>query len=344
MSVLFLISGCGGGGGGDSPANNIAANPTPITNPTPPPSNVIAAPIVLTAENSNAPSATYQGAKRPIVTNLAVDINGVAGVQINVSSLSGNFYIQCRKGSAPVYFYSTPNVTTDGIIQYRVGTQLTKTEKWIEGSDFRTLFSPIFDIGLIKSMYQNLELRFQWNRFSGGSVLDTLNLNGFPIAIDETRGFCGWDSVVFPVDNGWGQAMPNVPPLDARVAEFVDGSIKEYRTIAWKAKNASGKDQLLVRVGDRAGEGPCAAGIGGLVGTMGGDRFYVRQNGVIEPAVSGSNETYSCIHPRFMALQGKFDINQPFTLEIYSFYSSSLEPEKPSSLNQKQGPFAKVSF
>lgn len=290
------------------------------------------------AINSGFPSALsgHEDDHAPIIRETTSQLDGKITTTIILSSFEGNFNISCRDGS-PSYYIDTENVTNNGAIQYRIGPDETVfSETWFESQSFTLLLPSAYNQNLIERLYQNWDAVFQYDKFAGGYEILDLNLTGLPAAIDKTREACNWSVDIFPLDNGWGTALPIQPPSDAVYAEFTS-DFKPFRTLAWRAKNDIGITRLLVKVGDFSGEGECS---GPFTIT---NNFYVRQDDKLVSAVVGSEAKVSCTQPEILVLQGDFDASRAFDLEIYPFHTNVLT-RKPSQLAAPDGPFAIITF
>ena len=353
INICFLsliLASCGGGGGDQTTLGENVSNPTNpnenVSNPTNPNENVsnpTKKPITeLRSENSGifgtlsgkTTISDYGG----VISNKYIN-NGKEGINISIGTNQGSFIINCRSGENPTYYFDSNSITANGYINYNIGFDFNKSETWNEvPSKYRILVPQIIDNSIYEKLYKQGFFKFYWHKFQGGMVKAGIEILGFPLIADKTRDICGWDPNKLPLDNGWNTYLPDVPPSYAREAIILSGRTEYFRTVAWKAQNARGEDQLLIRVGDYVGEGPCN---GPFLIT---DVFFARQNGKLIQLKKGYDSGISCRTPTLVALQGDYDINQPFTLEIYPFFTDPSNPQNASSLNEPEGPFAILNF
>jgi hypothetical protein len=257
---------------------------------------------------------------------------GLGGVFYN--TLVGTFVIQCLNNKVNGYHLQTEDITASGAVSYRIGTESPVIESWIEGSGFKTLVRSSVDSNFLRKIFLNSELYLEYGKYGGGSGGGVYRVGGFPAAVDETREACGWSTATFPPSNGWGQAYPTEAPSTAKEGvysatafsfnESANATGNYFRVLAWKANNASGKPQLLVRVGDFSG--PCVGS-----GTNGSreNSFYVVQGGKTIPAVRGTSYIGTCKQPEIYALNGDYDVTKPFSLEVYSFHEIDISRGSP---------------
>ncbi len=344
ITYLFLsliLVGCGGGGGNQSslPTNPESGGGNQSSLPTNPESGGSTPTTKPITELLSVNSGVF-GAF-PIETD-HFDYGGVISrstgrIDISMGTSQGAFNIICSAGENPRYYFDTNDITANGNVRYDIGFNFSKSEVWNEvPNSYRTLIPLIIDNSIYEKLYKNNFFDFYWNKYLGATVKAGIDISGFPLIVDKTRDICGWDTSKFPPDNGWNTYLPIYPPSHAREAITVSGRTTHFRTIAWKAKNSKGEDQLLVRVGDYEGEGPCNSVF------MIGDQFFARQNGKLIELKKGYATSISCRSPTIVALQGDYDINQPFTLEIYPAITG--KDLTPWSLNEPDGPFAILNF
>lgn len=273
--------------------------------------------VVGTALPAKTPSDT--GLPDWLITSSTSSLTGVKTTFLTASSLSGNFTIYCTSTGTRGYYVTTERVTGNGNIAYRVGTNSVVYERWSEGSGYRTLYPPTFDWTLLDELFRNWDFVLQYNAYSYGAVTLELGSAGFSSAIDKTRADCNWPLDRYPPNNGFGASLPLEAPVYAKEATYVPNSTEQFRLVTWRARNASGKTQLLARLGDPTG--PC---VGPFV--MSDRRLYVTQDGRTVSAVSGFDFSSSCTSPVIVALGGEFDVNRPFTLTAHKFHFRTLEP------------------
>lgn len=262
-----------------------------------------------------------QGIPDWIVTTSTSSLTGVKSALLNASSLGGEFKIVCPGDGKNYYYFKPDSVTGNGSIQIRIGNNPVISQIWTESSSngFRVLFSPTFDYNFLLKIYQNWDLVVSYNAFSSGARTVEVGGDGLSYAMDKTRDICKWPEDLFPIGNGWGKPLPTVPPDDAIEATDVSGLdvTKTFRLIAWRAINAYGKQQLLVRMGDPANSA--------YNFYLSGRRFYVSQNGKTVSAVAGIAFQSSSTDPTIIALNGDFDVSKPFVLNAYDFHFNTLE-------------------
>ena len=349
INICFLsliLASCGGGGGDQSQSSS----PTPpggnVNTPTTPDGNVntpTKKPITeLRSENSGV-FGTLSGKTTTfdyggVISKKYIDNNGKENINISIGTSQGSFIINCRYGENPNYYFDTNSITANGNIKYDIGFNFSKSETWNEVSNYRILNPRTIDDSIYEKLYKHGFFNFYWNKFRASTVKAGVEILGFPLIADQTRNICGWDQNKLPIDNGWNTYLPDLPPSHAREAIIVSGRTTYFRTIAWKAQNSRGNDQLLIRVCDYEGEGPCNSAF--LIT----DVFFARQNGELIQLKKGYDSGISCRTPRLVALQGDYDINQPFTLEIYSTFTDPSNPQHSVNLNEPEGPFAILNF
>lgn len=299
--------------------------------------NSVASNVTITAKAvsfSSLPPATapVEGTLTDwLITKSTSPLTGTTTTFLNASSLEGDFILTCTGDGNFSYFFRTASVTANGAVQMRVGTNPIISETWLESSSggYRLLVPAKSSTDLLQKLYKNWDFVFQYNGYSTGVHTAENGSAGLSSAIDKTRADCKWPTDLFPPQNGWGKALPTTPPDDAIEATDLSGLdiTKRVRLIAWKALNASGKPQLLVRVGDAANNN-VAMGISD-------NRLYVTQDGKMVSAVSGFSFNNSASKPLIFALNGDYDASRPLTLTMMAYHSHTTD---------KLTPIAEVKF
>ena len=338
LFLSFILIGCGGGGGGNQSQSSLPKNPDEnVSSPT------TKHLTELWSENSGV-FGTLSGKTSifdygGVISEKYKDNNGKENINISIGTSQGSFIINCSYGENPKYYFDTNSITDNGNVKYDIGFNFSKSEVWNEVPySYRLLTPQVIDNSIYEKLYKYGFLNFYWNKFQASTIKAGVEILGFPSIADQTRDICGWEESKLPLDNGWNTYLPMHPPSHAREAITVSGRTTYFRTIAWKAQNSRGDDQLLIRVGDYEGEGPCNSAF--LIT----DVFFARQNGELIQLKKGYVSGISCRSPTIVALQGDYDINQPFTLEIYPFFTDPSNPQNAASLNEPEGPFAILNF
>ncbi|MGM9515022.1 hypothetical protein ACS5PK_12275 [Roseateles sp. DB2] len=223
----------------------------------------------------------------------------------------GEFTISCNSKGERSYTLRTPFVTSNGSVDLRVGSSYSRSDVWVETRDSSsTLLTPPFiDSRLLKALYTNWDLMAEFRPFAALGF----GADGFAAAVDRTRAACNWSTYDFPPDNGWGRPYPDLAPAGAKEASYDPYAREQISVKAWKATNAYGRQQLLVRLNENPS-------ICKLSRSFDGSRFYVEQGGRRSSAVPGFRMSYSCGHkPVTLALQGDFDASLPLTLNVAHF-------------------------
>ena len=174
----------------------------------------------------------------------------------------------------------------------------------------KSLFIPK-SFELVKKLY----IHSLMNIFVSGLVEtgETGHFNNFglSVAMDKTRGACGWSEQDFPIKNGWGNTpYPSKPPTDAKESTYSD-NLNKFRLIAWVGKNQQGQDQLMVRIGDQLDK--CS--------TITDKRLFVKQGGKNIAVAAYSKINQVCDKPSIYALTGDFNMAEPFDLVEYPLFS-----------------------
>lgn len=323
LCVLVIIFNSGCGGGGDSSSNNTT---TPIINNPPVDTGIIKASDILPV-NTN----TDRTASKWNISSSTSSLTGVKTTELILSSPSGggaDFHIYCTSEGEKGYYLTTDFITGSGRISYRIGDSPIVTEDWIESSNYKALIPRNIDMSLLDKLYKDWNVVFQIDKYNVGFVNVDMSNHGFSAAIDKSRSSCGWSTIDLPPDNGWGQEYPSLPPADAKEATYKPNSNNQFRLIAWKAPNSKGEPQLLIRIGDE--NGPCS---GSLLITE--DRLYIIQNNKKIPVMTGIYLRKSCSTPGIYALNGNFNVNEPFVLNSY---------DSLFSLGSQDQPIASVAF
>ncbi|WP_202427709.1 PKD domain-containing protein [Duganella margarita] len=266
-----------------------------------------------------------------LISKTTSPLTGLTTTILNASSLEGDFIITCTGDGNFSYYFKTTSVTANGAIQMRVGTNPIISETWLESSSggYRLLVPTKINTDLLQKFYKNWDFVFQYNGYSTGVQTAENGSAGFSSAIDKTRADCKWSTDLFPPQNGWGKALPTVPPDDAIEATDLSGLdiTKRVRLIAWKALNSSGKPQILVRMGDAANNNVAMG--------SSDNRLYVTQDGKTVSAVSGFSFNNSASKPLIFALNGDYDASRPLTLTMMAFHFHTTD---------KLTPVAEVKF
>jgi hypothetical protein len=227
---------------------------------------------------------------------------------------------------------SFESVSTDFLIDYTVNLNQTS----IYGPDYRVSIlygygisdtsqfeswevytSPGYSLILPDSfnMTKKLYIHSLINIYVGGFIetgeIGHFDNFGLSVAMDKTRGVCGWSEQDFPIKNGWGNTpYPSKPPTDAKESTYSDNPNK-FRLVAWVGKNPQGQDQLMVRLGDQLDK--CS--------TITDKRLFVKQGGKNIAVSAYSKIDQECNKPGIYALTGDFNINEPFDLVEYALFS-----------------------
>ena len=316
LLALVALSGCGGGGSGSAPAAPEQPNPTP-TSPIPAPQAPSVYGPAKEFDRTDSYWTTMTSGSR---------YDGTRQTTLNVASSGAVLSINCDLGKKVRYYIYTDYPTGGGSVRYRIGSGSVVAQEWFESQAgaFWYLVPPTDDMAVVRSLYKNWDVVFEIQKSGSGVRTTSFNTAGFSAAIDQTRAECGWSLDDFPPANGWGKQYPTYPPADAREATYTPNVKQQFRLVAWKALNAVGQAQLMVRMGDETG--PC---VGDL--PMTDTLLYVTQDGRRVPALSGSRIRQSCRQPIIVALNGDFSTDRPFVLTAHESHSSSLEPGAPIS-------------
>jgi hypothetical protein len=243
----------------------------------------------------------------------------------NASADDASLIIYCTSAGTWGLYLRTTYATANGAVRYRIGPGDVISETWSEASPSanQTLTPPSVSLALVRQIYQNWDLVFQYNAAVFGSRTAQVNASGLSEALAQTRDAFRWPTDLLPPDKGWGKPLPAQPPVGAQVASYAPFASNQFPPIAWRAHNAQGKPQLLVRLGDSGG--PCIGPV-----PITDHRLYVTQGAKVVSAVSGTNFEVDCLRsPTIVALSGDFDPGKAFSLNSYAVHSSANFPGLP---------------
>jgi hypothetical protein len=311
-TVVAMLVACGGGG--DDSSKTV----TPVTPSIPPPTTPEVKPL---SENIDRKKSQW------LISTSTSSLDGIKTTQMFAPGPGGaNFFIYCKSNGERGFYIQTEFVTGSGAIQYRIGHNPVQNQTWRESAagGFRTLTPPLFDINLLKQIYQSWDFLAQLDKFGSGPFGVGFRTVGFPAAIDKTRDACGWSVDTFPPDNGWSTDYPDIPPSGAVQATYDSAATSQFGLIAWRAVNPAGRPQILVRLGEN--KTLCKGST-----VINDQRLYVVQDGKRVAATSGVDFSLSCPTdlPATFALQGDFDASRPLTINAYPFHFNTINPGTP---------------
>lgn len=233
------------------------------------------------------------------------------------------FVIACKNGGIDLYYISTDFVTGSGHVSYRVGRQDVQTQTWNECAScgYDALFPKYNSQFELTNFALSPDIVFQVHKFSSGYKERTLNNWGFGNAVDQTRDICGWSTIDFPENNGFGKAIPTTVPADVKEANYEMNVNNQFRMVGWLDINTRGEKQLILRLGDQVG--PCVNDT--IYYPVRDNLLYVEQDGSETPITAESKLQESCKTPVIHVMSGDFDASRPFVLKQYTDkYKSSL--------------------
>lgn len=254
-------------------------------------------------------------------------------VAIRLTSLptwQDQLVIECANNAVQNYYLQTTAPILDSRITYQIGTNSAVTETWLK--DGSKLYPAAPNMEFLRKLFVNTDFRYTASGIFGSTQGGLVRLAGLPATVDATRNLCGWPQDSFPAGNGWSAPLPTTIPADAKEGTndptaFASGvrpslSGEYFRVLAWKAVNARGKTQLIVRAGDA--QGPCA-------GTLGAspDSYFAVQDGRTIALTTGTSFANSCTAPAVYALNGDYDPDRPFTLQVYTQHVDANNRGKP---------------